>query len=78
MNNCEELHKLFNSMHRYKFPYNPDDIPLNGIYILFQKGERAHDVDRIVRVGTHTGKDQLRSRLWQHFVNENKDRSIFR
>jgi hypothetical protein len=65
-------------MHRYKFPYNPDDIPLNGIYILFQKGERAHDVDRIVRVGTHTGKDQLRSRLWQHFVNENKDRSIFR
>jgi hypothetical protein len=31
-----------------------------------------------VRIGTHTGENQLRSRLWQHFVNENKDRSIFR
>jgi hypothetical protein len=75
---CEEIHRLFNSMKRYSFPYNPNDIPLNGIYILFQKGEKAHGVDRIVRIGTHTGKDQLRSRLWQHFVNENKDRSIFR
>lgn len=75
---CEEIHRLFNSMKRFSFPYNPEDIPLNGIYILFQKGETAHGVDRIVRIGTHTGKDQLRSRLWQHFVNENKDRSIFR
>jgi len=31
-----------------------------------------------VRVGTHTGENQLRSRLKQHFINENKDRSIFR
>jgi len=75
---CEEIHRLFNSMKRYSFPYNPNDIPLNGIYILFQEGEKAHGKDRIVRIGTHTGKDQLRSRLWQHFVNENKDRSIFR
>lgn len=78
INYCEDIHRLFNSMKRHSFPYNPDNIPLNGIYILFQKGERAHGFDRIVRIGTHTGKDQLRSRLWQHFVNENKDRSIFR
>jgi len=75
---CKEIHTLFNSMKRYSFPYDPEDIPLNGIYILFQKGEKAHGVDRIVRIGTHTGNNQLRSRLWQHFVNENKDRSIFR
>lgn len=31
-----------------------------------------------MRVGTHTGENQLRSRLKQHFVKENKDRSIFR
>lgn len=77
-NYCKELHMMFNSLKRHSFPYNPSDIPLNGIYILFQKEEKAHGVDRIVRIGTHTGKDQLRSRLWQHFVNENKDRSIFR
>ncbi len=77
-NYCKEIHLLFNSMTRYSFPYNQNNIPLNGIYILFQKGEGAHNVDRIVRVGTHTGSDQLRARLFQHFVNENKDRSIFR
>jgi hypothetical protein len=33
---------------------------------------------RIVRIGTHTGANQLCSRLKQHFLNEMKDRSIFR
>ena len=77
-NKCEEIHRLFNNHKRISFPFNEKEIPLNGIYILFEKGERAHDSDRIVRIGTHTGKDQLRSRLKQHFINENKDRSIFR
>ncbi len=31
-----------------------------------------------MRVGTHTGANQLPSRLGQHFILENKDRSIFR
>lgn len=35
-------------------------------------------MDRIVRVGTHTGDNNLPSRLVQHLNNENKDRSIFR
>ena len=75
---CGELHKIFNNLERIIFPFQENKIPLNGIYILFQKGEKAHGGDRIVRVGTHTGKDQLPSRLKQHFINENKDRSIFR
>ena len=75
---CEQLHKLFNSMKKLDFPFNENEIPLNGIYILFENGENAHGAERIVRIGTHTGKDQLRSRLMQHFMNENKDRSIFR
>ncbi len=40
--------------------------------------EYGHGADRIVRVGTYTDPNQLRSRLKQHFVQENKDRSIFR
>jgi len=75
---CRELHTIFNNLLRFNFPFDKKTIPSNGIYILFEKGERAHGKDRIVRVGTHTGKDQLQSRLLQHFVNENKDRSIFR
>ncbi len=75
---CHELHQLFNHLERFRFPFDESRIPRNGIYILFEAGERAHDGDRIVRVGTHTGQNQLRSRLRQHFIQENKDRSIFR
>jgi len=76
--NCHTIHQLFNNMPKLKFPFNNEEIPLNGIYILFEKQEPAHGVMRIVRIGTHTGESQLRSRLFQHFLNENKDRSIFR
>jgi len=75
---CEELHKIFNNMKRLSFPFDNKDITKNGIYVLFEKGEKAHGEDRIVRIGTHTGNNQLLSRLNQHFINENKDRSIFR
>lgn len=75
---CHNLHTLFNSMKRFTFSFPKNEIPKNGIYVLFQKGESAHSADRIVRIGTHTGTDQLTSRLFQHFLNENKDRSIFR
>ena len=76
--NCKTIHQHFNNLKIFEFPFNENEIPLNGIYILFEKGETAHGARRIVRVGTHTGKDQLRSRLKQHFITENKDRSIFR
>lgn len=75
---CHKLHELFNNMKRHSFPFNEGEIPKNGIYLLFEKGEQAHGGERIIRIGTHTGRDQLRSRLKQHFINENKDRSIFR
>ena len=69
---------LFNSMPIHLFPFDESLIPYNGIYILLQKGELAHGTNRIVRIGTHTGSNQLRSRLKQHFLKENKNRSIFR
>ena len=75
---CNSLHHLFQERPLCRFPFEPNDIPQNGIYILFEQGEVAHGTNRIVRVGTHTGDKQLRSRLEQHFIKENKDRSIFR
>lgn len=75
---CNKLHHLFQGLPFFSFPFDPRSIPLNGIYILFESGEFAHGTNKIVRVGTHTGDDQLRSRLEQHFIKENKDRSIFR
>lgn len=75
-----ELHRFFNNIKRYSFPFNEFkyEIPKNGIYIIFEHGEKFQSLDRIVRVGTHTGNNQLFSRLSQHFVKENKNRSIFR
>ena len=75
---CEKLHRTVNDMHRYHFPIEKDKIYKNGIYILFEKNEKAHDGERIVRIGTHRGNDNLYNRLKEHFINENKDRSIFR
>lgn len=76
--NCDILHQWFSEMRKFSFPFDKQEIPANGIYILFEKGESAHSTNRIVRIGTHTGDNQLRSRLNQHFIKENKDRSIFR
>ena len=75
---CNEIHEIFNELKEYSFPFNEKEIPKNGIYILFEKGEKFNNLKRIVRIGTHTGNNQLQSRLKQHFVKENKDRSIFR
>lgn len=75
---CCNVHQLVNEKPHFEYPYETGDIPPNGIYILFETGEFAHGVERIVRVGTHTGKDKLPSRLREHFITENKDRSIFR
>ncbi len=75
---CQKLHKLFDNFKKLKFPFDEKEIPKNGIYILFENQEKAHGVERIVRIGTHTGNNQLPSRIKQHFIKENKDRSIFR
>lgn len=75
-----ELHKLFNRQRRFHFPFKEfkHEIPQNGLYIIFEHGEKYLEFDRIVRVGTHTGNNQLYSRLNQHYIKENKNRSIFR
>ncbi|MGH7950749.1 MAG: hypothetical protein ACREFE_02345 [Limisphaerales bacterium] len=75
---CHKLHLLFSGLPKFEFDFDINRIPRNGIYVLFENGEFAHEKDRIVRVGTHTGNNQLPSRLKQHFIKENKDRSIFR
>ena len=75
-----ELHKLFHNLSRFSYPFENDldNIAANGIYIKFEEGETIEGMDRIVRIGTDTGNNQLHSRLFQHFENENQRRSIFR
>lgn len=75
---CNELHQLCYTALRFDLKTGFEGLPANGIYILFENGEHGHSGQRIVRIGTHTGVNQLVSRINQHFLMENKDRSIFR
>jgi hypothetical protein len=76
----KELHNLFNNLERFTYPFDDKSnlIPKNGIYIKFEKGELYNGLDRIIRIGTHTGENNLQNRLIEHFETENKNRSIFR
>ncbi len=75
-----ELHIIFNNLERFTYPFENrlNSIPENGIYVKFEKGEKHNGLDRIVRVGTDTGENNLKKRLREHFITENKNRSIFR
>lgn len=75
---CQRVHEVFRSCERHSFPFDPTSLPLNGVYVVFERGEFGHKGDRIVRVGSHNGDGQLGPRLNQHFVKMRKDRSIFR
>ncbi|MBV0893096.1 hypothetical protein KTN05_14835 [Paracoccus sp. Z118] len=75
---CEILHRWANTLPRLNASYAAGEVPKNGIYLVFESGELAHGGNRIVRVGTHTGKDNLPKRLHEHLFKPNKDRSIFR
>lgn len=79
-NTYTEIHKYFNSLPSYTYKGNGQfsSAPPNqgGIYIMFEEGETVGGFKRIVRVGK--AEKSLLTRLRQHFVNEDKDGSIFR
>jgi hypothetical protein len=74
---CHYLHDKLSRLPRYRRE-DLAKIPLNGVYVLFEKGEQGHGGERIVRVGTHTGQNNLPKRIHEHLYEPNKDRSIFR
>ena len=54
------------------------DLPKNGVYVVLDNKQFDFGLPRIVRVGTHTGKDNLPNRIKNHFLSDDKDSSIFR
>lgn len=75
---CQYLHEILSEWPCYRAGFDVTAIPQNGLYFLFEKGERGHGKDRIVRVGTHSGQNNLAKRISEHLFAANKDRSIFR
>ncbi len=74
---CARLHAVIRNLEVHPFPVDKKRVPLNGVYVLFEKRELGHGGMRIVRIGSHTGADKLPSRMAEH-TTRNKDRSIFR
>jgi hypothetical protein len=74
---CQYLHDTLSRLPRLKRE-DLAEVPDNGIYVLFETGEQGHGGQRIVRVGTHRGQNNLPGRIREHLYKTNKDRSIFR
>ena len=75
---CEMLHEIVAKGKIFTGQSDFTQLPTNGIYVMFEKGEIYCGMNKIVRIGTHRGDNQLHSRMRKHFLQENKDRSIFR
>ena len=89
---CKWLHEHLEQLPLVKFPFKLQQLPENGIYFFYEKGEiwgHGDDKPRIVRIGTH--KDgNFRNRIKEHYLlDESKmnfdfaqptphERSIFR
>lgn len=72
------IHEWMTRLPRYHWN-QIDSVPFhNGIYIMFETGEKLYGMDRIVRIGTHRADGRLKERLKDHFFKENKDGSILR
>ena len=78
MNTCEIIHNKINKLKRYNYQFNIDEIPKNGVYVVFKNKETGHNGNRIVHIGTHNGQDELARRICEIFELENKNRSILR
>jgi hypothetical protein len=89
---CEWLHSVLKAQPLYAYPFDVSDLPRNGIYFFYEKGQESGHKGlgfRIVRVGTHRDGN-FRSRIAEHYLlDEGKmeftlaqprphDRSIFR
>ncbi len=78
---AKELHALAAGLPRLTYEFGRSDVPANGVYLLFEVGERVQIGDqkseRIVRVGTHRADGGLHRRLRRHFRADRR-RSVFR
>jgi len=89
---CKWLHEQLEPLPPITVPFEPNELPDNGIYFFYERGEcwgHSGTKPRIVRVGTHRDGN-FQSRIAEHFLLDERkmtftrdqsaphDRSIFR
>jgi hypothetical protein len=76
-----ELQKLVSALPRFGGMFARAEVPSDGIYFFFERGEtvqhRGRVFDRVVRVGTHRVDGRLPVRLRSHYSG-NRRGSVFR
>ena len=90
---CKWLHEQLEQLPLMTHPFIMGCVPQNGIYFFCEQGEawgHGGNEPRIIRIGSHTGQDNLRTRISEtYLLDERKlsfagdkpkpaDRSIFR
>ena len=90
--NCKWLHEQLESLLLFKYPFNLDSLPDNGIYFFYERGEmwgHGGNKQRIVRIGT-CKSGNFKSRISEHYLLDERkmnfdskqvaprERSIFR
>jgi len=75
-----DLHTLVASLPIHEFPVSRLAIPADGIYLLYETGERAPSgdttIDRIVAAGAHTGEHRLARRLADHVSGDRRKSAV--
>lgn len=74
---CETLHRIIRRGKRLDFKSDLSALPLNGVYIMFEKNEVGHGGERIVRIGINKEQDRLRDRIINHYKGTTQN-STFR
>ncbi|NOX46431.1 MAG: hypothetical protein GXO89_05575 [Chlorobi bacterium] len=76
MADYEKPHILFTELKKCTSSYDETQISNNGIYTLFENGENIDELDRVVKIGSHTVNNRLFTWIKEHYNNDN-DRDIF-
>lgn len=69
---CMVIHKKLDTLPMFKFPFNSELIPENGIYFFYEEGEHwghGGSMQRVVHVDTNIDK-RLVEEIEAHFGNE--------
>jgi predicted transport protein len=80
------IQKIFNKLKKYKFPIinesamikNGSNMTKNGLFVLFENGEKFRDMDRIVYIGSNIKKNKLIKMLEYIFKEGDRENTRFR
>ena len=75
---CQILHERLSALPRFSFDHDGKGLLKTGIYIVFDKNEPAHSMNKIVHIGTRMDNGSQKSQTGSNYFNKNKNFTFFR